>query len=163
MLTYVATITFETSIFLLVKRILFTYFTEIFPDPNKINNTIKYILKVKINKSGDSFMKTLVGKTIPDLVTLASNIYKNKQDETTYETNTSRQILLNLFEHLKEGEITLSEEILNTFDRQVVEYLDTFIVKTIEMWHVNAENIFKYFINNYRCLATLICLIEHNN
>ena len=163
MLTYVATITFETSIFLLVKRILFTYFTEIFSDPNKINATIKYILKVKINKSGDSFMKTLVGKTIPDLVTLASNIYKNKQDETTYETNTSRQILLNLFEHLKEGEITLSEEILNTFDRQVVEYLDTFIVKTIEMWHVNAENIFKYFINNYRCLATLICLIEHNN
>ena len=43
------------------------------------------------------------------------------------------------------------------------EYLDTFIVKTIEMWHVNAENIFKYFINNYRCLATLICLIDHNN
>ena len=96
-------------------------------------------------------------------MTLASNIYENKDDEMKYEMNSSRQVLLNLFAYLKNGDITLSEEILNIFDKQVVEYLDTFIVKTIEMWHVNAENIFKYFINNYRCLATLICLIDHNN
>ena len=165
MLIYIAKITFETSIFLLVKRILFNYFTEMFNEsnPTKINKIIRFILKDYTNASNKTFMKTLVEQTIPDLVTLASNIYENKKDEMNYETNTSRQILLNLFEHLKGSKITLSEEILNIFDKQVVEYLDTFIVKTIEMWHVNAENIFKYFINNYRCLATLICLIDHNN
>jgi ribosomal protein L30E len=161
MLTYVATITFETSIFLLVKSILFQYFTEILDNSKKINKVIKYILKEKKDTSGKTFMQTLIEQTIPDLVIIASNIYTDKKDEIQYETNTSRLILLNLFAHLKEGEITLSEEILNIFDKSVVEYLDTFIVKTIEMWHVNAENIFKYFINNYRCLATLICLIEH--
>ena len=160
MLNYVAGMTFETSIILLVRRILFTYFRKIYSNPDTINTHIKTILATP-NISGDSFTSILRDKTIPDLVILASNIYKNKQDEMSYETKTSRQILLNLFAHLKEVEITLSEEILNTFDKQVVEYLDTFIVKTIEMWHVNAENIFKYFINNYRCLATLICLLEH--
>ena len=161
MLTYVATITFETSIFLLVKSILFQYFTEILDDSKTINEVIKYILKGKKDTSGKTFMETLIEQTIPDLVIIASNIYTDKKDEIQYDTKTSRQILLNLFAHLKEGEITLSEEILNIFDKSVVEYLDTFIVKTIEMWHVNAENIFKYFINNYRCLATLVCLIEH--
>jgi hypothetical protein len=69
----------------------------------------------------------------------------------------SRQILQKLFAPLKNSSITLPDEVLNKFDKQVVEYLDLFIIRTIEMWHVNAENIFKYFINNYRCLKTLLC------
>jgi hypothetical protein len=160
MLLYVGKITFETSIYLLVKHILFKYFSQMYKDTDKINKTIRNILEFNVDKSGKTFIDTLK-ETIEDLVTLASNIYENKDDEMKYEMNSSRQVLLNLFAYLKNGDITLSEEILNIFDKQVVEYLDTFIVKTIEMWHVNAENIFKYFINNYRCLATLICLLEH--
>ena len=161
MLNYVAEITFKTSIILLVRRILFTYFSKIYINDNtNISDSILIILTEQ-NVSGETFIDILVRKTIPDLVILASNIYKNKQDELSNESKTSREILLNLFEQLKNKSITLSEEILNTFNKQVVEYLDTFIVKTIEMWHVNAENIFKYFINNYRCLTTLIYLIEN--
>ena len=170
MLIYVATITFEPSIYLLVKHILFKHFSQMYKETDKINNTIRYILEIKTDKSNETFINTLKN-TIKNLVILASNIYEDKKEEMNYEMNSSRQILLNLFAHLKSENsitpsstilnITLSEEILNIFDRKVVEYLDTFIVKTIEMWHVNAENIFKYFINNYRCLATLICLIDH--
>jgi hypothetical protein len=158
MLNYVAKIVFGTSIILLVRRILFTYFNtiEILEDDfnkkmDKIQDKIKTILEET------QFIKILEEETLPELVTLASNIYIDKTDEMNSDNKSSRQILQKLLALLKESSITLPDEILNIFNKQVVEYLDSFIIKTIEMWHVNAENIFKYFINNYRCLKTLLC------
>jgi len=159
MLNYVAKIVFGTSIILLVRRILFTYFNTIEILEDDFNTKMKTI-QAKIERifTDTQFITTLENETLPELVTIASNIYTNKTDEMN-SGNKSRQILQKLFAPFKNSSITLPDEVLNKFDKQVVEYLDLFIIRTIEMWHVNAENIFKYFINNYRCLKTLLCFI----
>jgi hypothetical protein len=160
MLNYVAKIVFGTSIILLVRRILFTYFNTIEILEDDFNTKMKHIQdKIERIFTETQFITTLENETLPELVTIASNIYTNKTDEMNSDKKSSRQILQILFASLKNSSITLPDEVLNKFDKQVVEYLDLFIIRTIEMWHVNAENIFKYFINNYRCLKTLLCFI----
>jgi hypothetical protein len=155
MLNHVAKIVFGTSIILLVRRILFTFFSKMEShEIVDIQNKIETIL------TDTNFITILEDETLPELVTLASNIYINKTDEMNIDNKSSKQILQKLFGLLKNSSITLPDEILNKFDKHVVEYLDSFIIKTIDMWHVNAENIFKYFINNYRCLKTLLCVMK---
>ena len=155
MLNHVAKIVFGTSIILLVRRILFTFF-------NKMESQTINDIQTKINTilTDTDFITILENETLPELVTLASNIYINKTDEMNSDKKSSRQILQKLFGLLKNSSIILPDEVLNKFDKHVVEYLDSFIIRTIEMWHVNAENIFIYFINNYRCLKTLLCVIK---
>jgi hypothetical protein len=154
MLNHVAKIVFGTSIILLVRRILFTFFSKMEShEIVDIQNKIETIL------TDTNFINILEKETLPELVTLASNIYINKTDEMNSDNKSSKQILQKLFGLLKNSSITLPDDVLNTFDKHVVEYLDSFIIKTIDMWHVNAENIFIYFINNYRCLKTLLCVM----
>ena len=93
-----------------------------------------------------------------ELVKSASEIFDNKFDEQGYTTRPPRDIFIDFFQLFESSPIKLPNEIMNIFMKDVVSYFDTFTTKTIILWQVNAENIFKYFINNYRCTKTLLSL-----
>jgi hypothetical protein len=52
----------------------------------------------------------------------------------------------------------LPNEVKLVFNKEITNYFDTIIGKTILLWYVNFENIMKFVINNHRCLKTLLLL-----
>lgn len=157
MLEYISELTIATSLELIMRRILFTYFSNISTTDSidEINSSIDYILETPFGYN-KSIIETLKADIAPELAKNASEIFDNRSDEQGYNNRPVREILLNLFKRLDAYPMKLSPEILSVFDKQVVSYFDTFISKSIMLWQINAENIFKYFINNYRCIQTLI-------
>jgi hypothetical protein len=62
-----------------------------------------------------------------------------------------KEILITYFNNLNVFGSLLSENIKNIFINDVSKYFEDIISRIIPLWMVNIENIFKYFINNYRC------------
>jgi hypothetical protein len=158
MLEYISELTIATSIELIMRRILFTYFSNISTTDSidEINSSIDHILETPLIGYSKSIIQTLKEDIAPELAKNASEIFDNRSDKEGYNNRPVREILLNLFKRLDAYPMKLSHEILSVFNKEVVLYFDTFISKSIMLWQINAENIFKYFINNYRCIQTLI-------
>ena len=160
MLEYISELTIATSLELIMRRILFTYFSNASVDNtiDDINGRIDLILTSKWSGYNKSLVDNLKKDIAPELAKNASEIFDNRYEEQGYNNRPSREVLLNFFQQLGNSPIPLSNEILAVFNKDVVTYFDTFISKSIMLWQINAENIFKYFINNYRCVKTLITL-----
>jgi hypothetical protein len=158
MLEYITVLTIATSIELIMRRILFTYFSSTSVDKSidYINSIIDYILEGVWGGHEKSLINTLKEDISIELVKNASEIFNNRYEEQGYNNRPTREILIDFFQRLRNYPGQLPDEILNVFNKDVVAYFDTFVSKSIMLWQVNAENIFKYFINNYRCVKTLI-------
>lgn len=163
MLEYLTELTICTGLEMVIRRILFTYFSNSLPDEeliniNNINARIDYILETTSYGLNKSLLDIIKDEIAPELAKNASEIFDNRAEEQGYYNRPTREVLLNFFQQLENSPVKLSNEILNVFNKDVVSYFDTFTTRTILLWQVNAENIFKYFINNYRCVETLISL-----
>ena len=160
MLEYLTEITICTSLELVIRRILYTYFLNAQSNDtyDDISTRISFILESTHTGLSKS-LKDILQKDIKiELVKSASEIFDNKFDEQGYTVRPPRDIFIDFFQLFENAPIKLPNEIMNIFLKDVVSYFDTFTTKTILLWQVNAENIFKYFINNYRCTQTLLSM-----
>ena len=130
-----------------------------------ISDKINYILENGIDEINDkSSMKDILYYDIPKrLVKSSVNIFKNKAEENLYSNESVRDILTEFFETLRIFGNLLSDSIINVFMSNVITYFDTFVSRTILLWLVNVENIFKFCINNYRSLDILLQLSSDND
>ena len=139
----------------IIEKILITYYTEIKLEPEEINKNIKYILNNNLPEINRSLNNILFGQVAIDLVLNSVLIFKNKKHEKTHNNKTIKSILIEYLDLFKISKMNIPKIIYNIFIDKVVNNFDNFIVKLITLWYVNIENIFKLFINNYRCLQTL--------
>ena len=146
-----------TGIEYMMRRIMFTFFTKNDNNIDSVNSRIEYYLegeKFGLNKS----MKTILYEDISILlVKNSAEIYNTKAEENSHNKMTVREILTTYFEKLLKIQ-TIDENIVKVLKSEASAYFDTFVGRTILLWHVNMENIFAYHINNYRCLETLLAL-----
>ena len=123
---------------LIIRKIFVVWLRNTFDDYNMINNIIDMIFNSKIDDTE---------------TTLLNYLYKDISKKLLDGTETTNEILLEYFELLQQNsDYLIPENIKDIFDIKVVGYFDLFVSKTIKLWKVNIENIFKYFINYSRCL-----------
>jgi len=162
MLIYLTKITIGNSIELILRRIFLTYLKDAMnsDDLKQVNINIKYWLEEDfagiLNSDGEktSLLKYLYNEICPKLVKNNAEIFEDKSEEAGFVSQTTREILLGYFNLF--DELNLPENVIGHIKKEVTNYLDTIIGKTILLWHVNFENILKFFINNYRCLETFL-------
>lgn len=160
LLVYLTKLCIGNGIELMMRRILLTYFTNSMPEQklDKVTELIGYIIEEKLSGQTKSLLELLYSDICPKLVKNSSGIFEDKSEEMGHYSQTPKEILINYFQLLENSPVKLSPEIINVFKGDVTRYFDTFIGKAILLWMVNIENIFKYFINNYRCVETLLSL-----
>jgi hypothetical protein len=160
MLEYLTEISICTGLELVIRRILHTYFSNTLSDETQanINNRIEFILESESYGMNQSLLDILTNEIAPELAKNASEIFTDKSDEQGHLVRPPRDILISFFQNLENSPIKLPPEIITIFIKDVVSYFDTFTSRAIMLWQVNAENIFKYFINNYRCVKTILSL-----
>ncbi len=160
MLEYLTEISICTGLELVIRRILHTYFSNTLSDETQanINDRIEFILESTSYGMNQSLLDILKNEIAPELAKNASEIFTDKSDEQGHLVRPPRDILISFFQNLENSPIKLPPEIITIFIKDVVSYFDTFTSRAIMLWQVNAENIFKYFINNYRCVKTILSL-----
>lgn len=157
-LEYITKLVFGFGIESVMRNILFTHFTDTKPDSTftEINETIDYILDSETLGLDTSLIHILYNETCPLLVKNSAEIFANNAEEQGHLIQPVREILMGYFQLLENSPYPIAPEIINIFRKDVTNYFDTFIGKSIFLWYVNFENILKYIINNHRCLETLI-------
>ena len=161
LLNYTTKIVLGQNIELTIRKILFTYFYNTLTDNTckNIDNIIDYILNTELTGYDKNLCNYLYDIICPKLVKNCSEIFKNNAEKKGHTIESVRDILSNYFELLHLVPITLSDEIINIFKKDIINYYDIFVTKIIKLWHINIENIFTYIINNYRCLQTTLYLL----
>ena len=164
-LEYLTCIIICNSIEYMMRKILYIYFYNSSTDNyfESINDKINYIIESKIDVFDKSFKEILYENISWRLVKSSVNIFENNSEKNLYLNESVREILSELFDHLDIFGDILSENIKEVFKLKVVSYFDSFTSRTILLWMVNIENIFKYFINIYRSSNILILLSYDNN
>jgi hypothetical protein len=172
LLNYITKMVIGNGIELMMRRVLMTWLQNASTtkdyDYQQINEIIEYILESELTGKTDSvgastnMLKELYEVVCPNLVKNSAEIFENKSDEQAHYVQNTKEILLNYFQLL---DLTtwgnkIPSEIKDIFRVQVVNYFDTITTKSISLWFVNVENILKFFINNYRCLKTMMELIR---
>ena len=158
MLNEICKLVIGNGLELIIRRILMQYFIEIFPTESVKNISERIDMLLNNNQLiGNNIIDTLYDKICPKLVKNATEIYKNRNEHVTFTQQTTREILLELFNLL--DQFNLPGDVMVLFKSNVVSYFDTITSKCILLWYVNIENILKYFINNYRCIETYYHLI----
>lgn len=172
LLNYITKMIICNGIELMIRKVLMTWLlnasTTKTYDYDQINNIIQYILDSELTGKTDdkgqptNMLKELYEVVCPNLVKNSAEIFKNKSDEQAHYVQNTKEILLNYFQllDLTSWGSNIPNKIKDIFRIQVVNYFDTITSKSIGLWFVNVENILKFFINNYRCLKTMIELIK---
>ena len=127
---------------------------------SQINEIITYMLTTNLTGYENNLLNYLYDIICPKLVKHSSDIYTNNKEKKDFCIESTRTILSEYFDLFSSIPISLPDEIINLFKDDVIKYFDLFIKKTIILWHVNIENIFKYFINNYRCFEIISNLVN---
>lgn len=168
LLNYITKMVIGNGIELMMRRILMTWLlnSSIIEnhDYDNINEIIDFILETELTGRSDAsgaettMLKELYEVVCPKLVKNSAEIFENKADEQAHSIQNTKEILLNYFQLL---DLTMwgnkiPNEIKDIFRVQVANYFDTITSKSILLWYVNVENILKFFINNHRCLKTLL-------
>jgi len=171
-LEYITKLVICTNIELIIRKVLFIslknaqYNSVNYDDINEkvnlvLDGDIYYIVNDNQTKK-TTLIKELYKNVANKLVKNAAEIFINKDDKETHNNENIKDILQSYFELLKLVPVQeiFTEEIMEIFTKDVVNYFDIFVHNIIKLWHVNIENILKYFINNYRCLKTLFELVN---
>jgi hypothetical protein len=172
LLNYITRMVIGNGIELMMRRILMTWLFNANASAStnnydEINDIIEYILESDLTGKTDNsgaptnMRKELYEKVCPNFVKNSAEIFENKSEEQAHYVQNTKEILLNYFQllDLTAWGSKIPNEIKNVFIVQVTNYFDTIISKSILLWFVNVENILKLFINNYRCLKTMMELI----
>ena len=159
MLIYITKLVIGNSIETIMRRTLYSYFENNIVNNTNINDRINLILKNK-NMNYKDLLDILYDSICPQLVLHSVGIHKNINYKKQHINMDISEIMSNYFDLLNYTEINLDKNIINFFKKEIVNYFSIFVSKTILNWYVNAENIMKYFINNYRSLKTLECLTK---
>ena len=172
LLNYITRMVIGNGIELMMRRILMTWLFNANASAStnnydEINDIIEYILESDLTGKTDNsgaptnMRKELYEKVCPNFVKNSAEIFENKSEEQAHYVQNTKEILLNYFQllDLTAWGSKIPNEIKNVFIVQVTNYFDTIISKSILLWFVNVENILKFFINNYRCLKTMMELI----
>ena len=125
---------------------------------DKVNNIFN---QEKLKNQNHTLYSKLYQVVCPKLVKNSVEIFKNNSDKQSYKIENTKTILEDYFKLLDQIKYSflISEETKEMFQTKIVDYFDTIVSKTILLWFVNIENIFKFIINNYRCLSTVLELI----
>jgi hypothetical protein len=164
MLNYLTKIVIGNGIELMMRRVLLSYLQNTSTDLSlsDINIRIKYWLEddfdgiTGLDGKPTSLLNYLYNEVCPKFVKNSAELYTDKSDEQGFIAQSTKEILLGFFSFL--DVFGLPDDVKTVFNKEVTNYFDTIIGKTILLWYVNFENILKFFINNHRCLKTLLLL-----
>ncbi len=153
------------NIELFMKKIMFQYFIQ---SKQQINNDIKLLFDkinviftanfIKPNTQNEPLnMKKVLYNELSEKFILSSiELYDNEYHKNTYINKSIRELLNDYFGLLRLiPNIIIPEQLIKILQTELVDYFDSFISKTILLWHVNCENILKFTINNYKQVKTL--------
>ena len=162
MLEYLTNIIICNGIEYMVRKILFIYFSNSSyeSDIESVTVNIEYIINSKIISIDKTLLEILHTDICTRLVKSSVNIFQNQAEQNLYNNESISDILLEFFEHFNIFDNMLSNEIKKVFTSNVVSYFNSFTSRTILLWMINAENIFKFFINNYRSTDILLELTK---
>ncbi len=164
MLNYLTKLVIGNGIELMMRRVLLSYLqnTSTNLSLSDINIRIKYWLEddfdgiTGLDGKPTSLLNYLYNEVCPKFVKNSAELYTDKGDEQGFTAQSTKEILLGFFSFL--DVFGLPDDVKTVFNKEVTNYFDTIIGKTILLWYVNFENILKFFINNHRCLKTLLLL-----
>jgi hypothetical protein len=145
-----------------MRKILYDYFSFTSTDNNfnSINLNVNSIFDSYIDDELDKTMKKLLYKELPKRLVKASvKLYEENPGQYVDPNESVRDILIEFLDNLDIFGDLLPENIKNIFKTNVASYFESFTSRTILLWLVNIENIFKFFINNYRSTDILLQLI----
>ena len=166
MLNYLTKMVIGNGIELMMRRVLLTYLQNANASETinliDINARISYWLEEDFDGITDGEGKTtsllayLYNEICPKLVKNAVELYTDRGEEMGFSAQSIKEILLGFFSFM--DVFGLPDEVKLVFNKEITNYFDTMIGKTILLWYVNFENIMKFVINNHRCLKTLLLL-----
>jgi hypothetical protein len=166
-LVYLTQIIICNGIEYIMRKILYEYFllTSTSNNFNDINIYINSIFTTDVNtdletNTGQKTIEYLLKEDLPERLVRASvKLFEEEEPAKTYNQDESvRDILIELFDNLDIFGDYLPDNIKNIFRTNVVLYFESFTSRTILLWLINIENIFKFFINNYRLTDILLQL-----
>ena len=151
---------------IVIRKIIFNHFKNIYPyhTIDDINDNIdrlfnyEYIFETEPNTFTD-----ILYKIIPDkLVRNSVPFFENIEDKINFEDQSIKDILKNLFALLKNGQnsIVIDDVIMNNINKNVINYFDLIISRTINNWWVICENTLKFVINHHRINKMLLICSE---
>jgi hypothetical protein len=142
----------------IIYKVLSNYLTNKYVNYNleELNAHIKRIftneLMIKENESS-TFKQILYNEISIKFVKNSVSIFNDIYEEKYKENESVLDILQNLFNLIKYEDI--DEEFINLINKNIAEYFDLFVKKTINNWFVVCENTLKFVINHDRITKTL--------
>lgn len=149
-----------------LRTLLLKYYNDVKPnelDFTDLNNKINYLFEASNVVTGKKFIEILYDDLPHDFVRNSIDIFKNQTDKNTFEPQSIRELLNNLFKLLTLNDIVSIPEdssIMQILNRDLTDYFDLFIQKLINNWLVVIENVYKFTINQYRINNTIVKLIK---
>ena len=147
-----------TNLELIIRKVLYSYFNESLLDNINIELSIDIVFNNKLNGYNFSLKTKLYKDLCKEMVKYALEVFENNIDENEFIPLTMRDLLLSYFDLFNFTQLKIPDNIITILKTQIIDYFDTFGYRCIMLWLVNTENIFKYFIKNYRLLEMQIIL-----
>lgn len=150
---------------ILVRRTLYNHLIQSYIDYDIdiLNSVIERILETDpINKNEYLSFKYVLYNILPEkFVKNSVNVFDNLDEKVNFEPQTVLELLRELFESLRKfPEIESSDILLENLNKNIANYFDLFISRTIKNWYVVCENILKFVINQQRITKTLGTLVK---
>jgi len=144
---------------ILVRKTLYNHLISYISfEPIYLNNIIEMILeKNYIYEDNElSFKKVLYDVLPKKFVKNSVNMFDNLDEKVNFEPQTVLELLKELFDSLRKfPQIDYNEILLENLNKNIANYFDLFISRTIKNWYVVCENILKFVINQERMTKTL--------
>lgn len=147
-----------TNLELIIRKVLYNYFNESLLDKINIEPSIEIVFDRPLNGYNFTLKDNLYRDLCTEMVKYALEIYDDNIDEKEFIPLTMRDLLLSYFDLFNFTKLKIPDNIIIILKTQIIDYFDTFGYRCIMLWLVNTENIFKYFIKNYRLLEMQIIL-----
>lgn len=157
--TYITKVFIGGSIEYILTDIIIKYYKDNY-SRDDIYNILHKIKHIPYNKIKMTFMDYLYNVLCADIIENYSNIFDNKVDKDMFQQKSCIGLIENFIDLMNNNPI-ISEDLYILIKNNVPQYFDTFVVKTIELIRILVENIFRYFINNYKEIEILNQLLNN--
>jgi hypothetical protein len=150
---------------MLLRKILTSYFKTLYPNDtyDSILEKVNFCLTNDILKENNkSIVDILYKKVSKQLVLNAVQIFDNQEEEYTFTTQSTKDILDTVVNSLTINptlSIPENSPFFKTTVKEINAYFDTFVNKTILNWLVVIENVFKFNINQGRIIESIKSLV----
>jgi len=153
---------------IIVRKIIYNNIVNTYVglDIKDLNTIIDRIFTTNViyKDNENSFLDVLYNILPEKFVKNSILIFNDLEEKVNFESQTILELLQNLFSIFKLiPEINTNEELFNNLNKNVANYFDLFIGRTIKNWYVVCENILKFVINQHRITNTLNILNDKIN